>query len=675
MPKFFPLFLRSLGILAVVFFIGAIGFSVWMVFNANWLPEHLVPAVLQKVLITMGDFFPALYLSALAITFSYTVKSADFFKNGKGGVDTSKNLNSFFYIAIAGALVVLVFQFVLGPVVNQSLKNFQYQYRMVTDLEAKLRVAHEVEEKRFSNRFIEFQAAMNRLEGVRNSIKLEMKNMETATQEKGVFISPKQRQKWVIDLQNVDHEILELNRKKPIKSLDADWQSNILISYDTEDSESLSFEEQLEINKKILFYRPGDKRAREAAGLLQKAILSEKSYEALHLKDMTMQMSHVSFSNPLDLLEESEVSLGRLEYYKANQLAFLAYKFYHLPTLKNSPINPELESRALLVLKKSYEGVKGTSETLSDREEADFFRQMQTALGNYSAGNYVDAYYQLNQLKELKPRDPELLKFFHLSRQEIAKEVIFSGEAEDIFQLKGFGPLVFANPLPQEGVREIVSVESLVPSIRGAFLKDLEVMRWDSQGRIISQFTAPYGLLSNGILNMNFRDEKNSDITFFPQVEKGISEIPLTYPLAVTTQDLEYLGRKSEPVDYLSIYDLFNLKNSLKTLGYGTRLVETLVIVRFMESFLVFTLSFFLLAVSWFFRSKHLTQAPAGLSILSLMLPVVVLVFYKTFIWIFSLLIAFILTVFPFWFSLAGWIVVFVVLIIANIGILRKVLV
>lgn len=641
MPAFYLQFFRALGVYGFVFFLGAAGVAVWNVWNTNWLPEHLVMVVVFKVLLQMGDFFPSLFISALALAFSFSVRSSDFLKTPDGRIDPVRNINLFFYLALGGAILLLVFQFVAGPLMAQSVERFREEYRMVSHLESQLREAHEREVSRNSSLMEAFAKELADLENRRAELASLRERSQKEARDLGLLVNPQLEKKWNEEIQTLDTALLEKRRHRPLGMDVMDWRENVLIPYAEDDPEALTYQDQLAINQKILLFRPSDERALEAVSLLQKALSGESLKKKFLIPGAGILDGLVSpSSSPFQLLEEAEQDMRLREFYSANAKAFLAYRFYSAPFLRGAAVlDKDFEARVQAVLEQSYREFGRIRETAADVNKIEVARKLETALNDYRVGRYAEAYYALRDLKLWDGENTEVSKFLVLAEQALRKDTLFVEEARELFQMEGSGPMVFLNPLGLTGAKEMVSVGNMVISSRGAWFQDLEILRWDTAGKIILRFKADFGLYSAGEINMNFRHKEDPGITAFPISLVGNLENPRKYRLNVGLSSLELLSRRQYSTTTLSVYDLFNQIQGFKLLGYSTRLLETVVIQRSLESLLLLSMAFFAFWISWFFRSRHLTQAPVGLIFLSIFLPLTVWVLYSLVLWVFSLMV------------------------------------
>lgn len=306
------------------------------------------------------------------------------------------------------------------------------------------------------------------------------------------------------------------------------------------------------------------------------------------------------------LLERSEAALagGSDQEFQANLWAFQAYRRLMNAADQGRIADTKALERAKALVDESWGRIYEKTLAGDERLKASYFFRKGKSLGDYQFQNYLEAYYGFQELHRENPRDAEVTQHWELSRQKVADRVLFHQEMEVLFAVPGSENLVFLN---REMPIEVVRIGKLLNTSQGVFVKDLEFLRTDAKGRVLLQWTAPYGRWTEAGIDFRVWDRENPSPRY-PVVlietpgnefnPESAVDPPKLQP-RVTVRDLELVNSDAPQPQTLGTMELLLHGRSIEALGYNSRLFQTEFVVRLATPFAFFVAFLFTFALAW----------------------------------------------------------------------------
>ena len=307
--------------------------------------------------------------------------------------------------------------------------------------------------------------------------------------------------------------------------------------------------------------------------------------------------------------EEALADGGGDREYLANLWGFQVYRRLMNFTDQGQSVDPKVLERAKTLVDQSWARIYEKTLAADERLKASYFFRKGKSLGDFQFQNYLEAYYGFQELHLENPRDSEVTRHWELSRERIKEQVLFYQEMEVLFTIPGSQDLVFLN---REAPPEVVRIGKLLHTNEGVFVKDLEFLRFDAQGRPLLHWTAPYGRWTAAGIDFRVWD-KDSPRPRFPIVltESPGQEFnteavdpPLFVP-RMSVQDLELVNTRQLRPQGLGTWDLLVHGRSIEALGFNSRLFQTEFVVRLAAPFGFFVVFLFVMALAWFNRAHE----------------------------------------------------------------------
>jgi len=251
-------------------------------------------------------------------------------------------------------------------------------------------------------------------------------------------------------------------------------------------------------------------------------------------------------------------------------------------------------------------------------------------LSGYQAmgsGDFIHAYYIFLELMTYTPDDPDVKKFFDVSREGAIRTAFFIDEIElslgDI--LNG---AVFS--FPSGNGRAVLRLSSLTLSDDVAYGIGLDYMDFDANMNLRSNGSARYVKLlpffSNGkpqmIILTHSLDRLNKDISFQSEWLLG-SEPPGGIILDISYEEFLLISKVRRGLPNLQINELFAAVNSLEKAGYISQIFHAEILNRLGSALFFMPMAIFIIVIAWRFRARQKTRY-----VFFLMLPVLPVVFH-----------------------------------------------
>ncbi len=333
------------------------------------------------------------------------------------------------------------------------------------------------------------------------------------------------------------------------------------------------------------------------------ALLEQESEATVTENEKTL----IKGMNSEELMRKAEDAFTAEDYATAHYYANLATAI--------DPANREAKAIGVRALEKlSRSGL-----TREEKIRSDLFIRKKAAYDALQKGDTVGAFYLFSTLKEEYPEDPDITKYLELAGTRLRMISFFREEVEDIAHLPGERDILLVNE-KTDGETEILSIGKFLNLDAGAYLFDIEVIRFDLLYRPVYHFTAPYGKIIDGLINMYCVDKEDPSKNLKPEYLSGEREEELRniLPLSVAPDRLGVFSVSKVDLDRLNIFRLWSLRELKGDHGFRSEPLEIEFMARIIRIFSFFVLSLFAVSVGWSLR-------PAGKP------PILVLVFIPLF--------------------------------------------
>ena len=321
--------------------------------------------------------------------------------------------------------------------------------------------------------------------------------------------------------------------------------------------------------------------------------------------------------------------------YQANFWGVTAYRQLMNNADQGKALDTKRVVRAQAVVELSWARIYQKTLSADERLKASYFFRKGKSLGDFQFQNYLEAYYGFQELHRENPEDQEVTQHWELSRQKVTGQVLFLQEMEVLFAVPGSENLVFLN---RESPPEVVRIGKLLNTSQGVFVKDFEFLRFDSRGRVLLHWTAPYGRWKDEGIDFRVWD-KEEPRPRFPVVltetpgnefnPLGTVDPPRFVP-RVSVRELEVVNSNQPRPQTLGTWDLLVHGRGIEALGYNSRLFQTEFIVRLAAPFGFFVAFLFVFALAW---SNRAHEPGRSWWLLVLVLPLVSEFLVQTCVW------------------------------------------
>jgi hypothetical protein len=313
-----------------------------------------------------------------------------------------------------------------------------------------------------------------------------------------------------------------------------------------------------------------------------------------------------------DLLSRAEAALAASDgdqEFQANLWAVQAYRRLMNASDQGKAIDAKSLARAKAAVDTSWGRIYEKTLAADERKKASYFFRKGKSLGDFQFENYLEAYYGFQELNRENPGDQEVAQHEALALEKVSGQVLFSQDMDVLFQVPGSENLVFVNR--ETAPWEVIRVGKLLNTSQGVFLRNLEFLRYDTQGNVLLHWTAPYGRWTESGIDFRVWD-KELPRPLFTQVmvetpgnlfnPNGDVDPPRFQP-RVTVRDLEVVNADAPLPQTLGTWDLLAHGRSIEVLGYNSRLFQTEFVTRLASPFGFFVAILLVAALAWGHRA------------------------------------------------------------------------
>ncbi len=325
-------------------------------------------------------------------------------------------------------------------------------------------------------------------------------------------------------------------------------------------------------------------------------------------------------TNVLTLLQQARQAFEEQRYFDAHYYAFVALELGGT----NNPNSQELQMISL----DSW----NTLQTWSGFQTNEDMRIFELKRKGYTAlieGDSLSAYYIYLDLDAMIPYDPDVMRYFELSKNALLNDYFFIDETSDLAHFERSKNVAFS-VTRSDGLHYEVRIAGITNvKSTGSFLKYLRNYSCtvsDTDGKILYSFSVPYAKLIGQPLSSVTEDIlqklnlEASDLaprlllTSVDRDTKGITSAPvftqgqismvddsLTF-LPMTLDDFELVLDASAGPQYINLASLFAFLPSAEKYGFSELAYSTYFLQRVSYPFLLFVIFLFLTIQAWNYR-------------------------------------------------------------------------
>ena len=318
----------------------------------------------------------------------------------------------------------------------------------------------------------------------------------------------------------------------------------------------------------------------------------------------------------VELVHRAERLLEAEDYFSAHYFATLALQ-----------MDPNREDAAALAAR-AWNRIRNVELSDNEREQLSVFEAKQRGYQAYQTGEYVEAYYIFEDLRQRYPRDPDVQEFYPLILAEARDVSFFIDEARDAQAAPGVHRILFRNRFEPD-LREFVSFDRLVETRQGTFAYGIEVIAY-RDGRILYQAAAPYGKFLGSNLVTLAIDREDAAVFFDADYVRGepLDGTPNSFELTPDLDEIFDLS-SANSLSGMSVPDLLRVADVLDRFGYQGEPARMELLMHLFEVFSLVILSFLAMAVGWRMRSRYLARPPIAALLLLPLLPLMVSYLYQ----------------------------------------------
>lgn len=310
-----------------------------------------------------------------------------------------------------------------------------------------------------------------------------------------------------------------------------------------------------------------------------------------------------------ELVDRARVADADEDYSTAHYMATLAVS-----------LDPQLlEARTIAA--ESHRRMEESGPDSQEQEAYDLYRAKQRAKKAIGDGQYIAAYHQLFALSEANPRDIDIARYLVIAEDAVRDLAVFRDEVETALQAPG-SDLMVVNAVT-DGETELVYFGKLVQTKDGLFGFRIEVVRFTSEGRIVSHFSSDYGKLVEDHLVLRIVDRDGSERITFPTLHSVVDDpgIDGILELSLSADELVLLSHASRSPSSASVADLRPTLRAMHTSGQLAETVQLEMLVRLAVPFGYVIVSLLSLGFAWRFRSRYVSRPPIPALVLIVAIP------------------------------------------------------
>jgi hypothetical protein len=313
---------------------------------------------------------------------------------------------------------------------------------------------------------------------------------------------------------------------------------------------------------------------------------------------------------PIDAVEAlsmGETAFGGERYYDAHWLATLAERIA-------KPGSPEAVDASRLA-SRAWNALQSLAPTARESRIYSVFRLKQSGYEAMISGDWIRAYYIFQELSDLSPEDPDVVKFFAQS-QRGAQEIAFFIDEIELGMGESLTGAVFSLPAgkvnggPGRGVLRFSGLSGFPDYAYGM---GLEYMSFDGEGRPVSRLEAPYAKIlptrpgdrPRTVILMRALDRYDRNLRRDPVwTGAAAASAETRLLLDIGYEDFLLLSQVRRGIDKLRMGELFSAARTAGSGGYISEVFEAEMIYRLSIPLFFLPLAILSIVIGWRYRAK-----------------------------------------------------------------------
>ena len=317
-----------------------------------------------------------------------------------------------------------------------------------------------------------------------------------------------------------------------------------------------------------------------------------------------------------DLLARATAALAEDDYSTAHYMATLAQAL--------EPDNDE----AARISAEALRRIESEDPTPEESADTQFFRDLLAAKHAITRGDYVAAYYQLVELRRQRPQDLDVQRYLALAVDQAGGLSLFLDDAETAIGLSDHQDLLFVNQ-QTDTYTELIYFGTVTRYLGVVYLRQVEVLRLDNDGAVLSHVTSMYGKIDNNHLILRVLDRENPQLSQAPEYLAGpAAELDGVIEISPSANDLMVLAAVARDVRSASIGDLFGASPLLADHGLPTEPLELELVLRLMAPFTYVLMGLLSIGLGWRYRTRYLHHPAIPTIVLVPLLPILLVPVY-----------------------------------------------
>ena len=306
-----------------------------------------------------------------------------------------------------------------------------------------------------------------------------------------------------------------------------------------------------------------------------------------------------------EALRMAEAAMNRERYYDAHWFATLAGRLA-------KPGSPE-EVAASRAASRAWNMVESLAPGAREERLYSIYRLKRSGYEAMVAEDWIRAFYIFQDLLELSPDDPDAAAYLRKSREGTGEIAFFIDDMETSLG-NTLTWAVFSLPAEGQG-REVFRFSSLSCFADYAYGLDLEYLRFDAEGRLVSRMEAPYAKLlplriedrSRLLILMRALDRHDRNRRWEPVWLQGEARGPDQTQIVLEPdyEDFLLLSQVRRRMDDLPIDRLFSAARKLGGSGYIPQVFEAEIVNRLFVPLYFLPLTIAAVIIGWRFRAKR----------------------------------------------------------------------
>ncbi len=364
---------------------------------------------------------------------------------------------------------------------------------------------------------------------------------------------------------------------------------------------------------------------------------------AVNPETAVLPLREMSFQ---DFLARAEERFAGEDYISAEHYAAMAHKM------------DDRHPAPKRIMAESRDRISRTRLSRQARENIEFFRGKRIGYDLLNGGDYIGAFYHLQDLLKAQPDDPDVLRYLEAAYRGTRKISFFLDEVPGApIPLEEGRDVLFLNR-SDENSREFLHIRSIVPSYAGDtryrkpeletvgrdrdggngifsriarffrssdpsapageptgyYALGIEGIRISRDGDKIFHFKAPYGKFIENTLVMHCLDRGRRDKPLLPVYLAGEApdQAPSVIRVTAAPEELDRLSAGISGFHGFNVWELGALAKTFARLGWDPEPAHRAFLDRLFLPFSFLTLSFAAAAFGLRLRSRYLAGPPAG---------------------------------------------------------------